>query len=224
MKWLDKKSFRQVYWFWLHITRHLGITPRHFDMPDSPGEIFKMSIRYLNQWEATNFIEGSNGYLLKVKARAKRLSDKINYINTAKLDWKSVASKKFPYKFLKEKNEVQKEWAFKYINDFLNEKKDFRFNSALFEASTQQAFYHQHVAFLDVWPIEEDAEKELFIIKMKRAWAQKKYRDSLTDHVICTLTLRTSTKDKLAGLAKSNGLNLNETITWLIDKELKKKK
>ena len=127
---------------------------------------------------------------------------------------------KFKFNWLSKKDNDQAIWAVKYIKDNHIIKK-----------------YHKHIpniiddynhysivipALFHSLEITDDA-KELFLIKMKKAWGQVKYRNKIKKDKKTTINLviRQDSKSKLEDISNFYGLNLNETFEKLINNEYK---
>lgn len=64
---------------------------------------------------------------------------------------------------------------------------------------------------------KSDAEAELFIIRMKKAWGQKKFRDSVAAKKVLNTYISKGSKRQLDYLASKNGMKINELIEMLIN-------
>nr|WP_289137542.1 hypothetical protein [uncultured Halomonas sp.] len=61
--------------------------------------------------------------------------------------------------------------------------------------------------------------KRIFLMNMKKACDQKKYREKLKDKKPLNTFINEDSKQRLDWLAKQRGQNINKTLEWLIDKE-----
>lgn len=64
---------------------------------------------------------------------------------------------------------------------------------------------------------KSDAEGELFIIKTKKAWSQKKFRDGVANKKVLNTYISKGSKRQLDYLASKNGMKINELIEMLIN-------
>nr|WP_233614683.1 hypothetical protein [Citrobacter sp. FDAARGOS_156] len=64
---------------------------------------------------------------------------------------------------------------------------------------------------------KSDAEGELFIIKTKKAWGQKKFRDSVANKKVLNTYISKDSKRQLDYLASQNEMKINELIEMLIN-------
>jgi hypothetical protein len=77
------------------------------------------------------------------------------------------------------------------------------------------------IAAFDAWNAEDNA-KELFIIKMKRAWSQKKHRDSMIGQKAYSIVMSDGIKAKLDFLSQENNYTKNKIVEKLITQEYNK--
>ncbi|MBT2047687.1 hypothetical protein KKZ48_14860 [Enterobacter hormaechei subsp. xiangfangensis] len=64
---------------------------------------------------------------------------------------------------------------------------------------------------------KSDAEGELFILKTKKAWSQKKFRDSVANKKVLNTYISKGSKRQLDYLASQNEMKINELIEMLIN-------
>lgn len=70
---------------------------------------------------------------------------------------------------------------------------------------------------LDFWISNSTNEAiELFILKTKKAWSQKKFRDKVKDKVVLNTYLSKEAKSELKRMAKENNRNINDELEFLI--------
>jgi len=71
---------------------------------------------------------------------------------------------------------------------------------------------------LDLWISNRgDAEVDLFFIKLKKSWSQKKFRDGVKDKKVLNTYISGESKSKLEEMAKQKGMRLNEVLEIIID-------
>lgn len=85
---------------------------------------------------------------------------------------------------------------------------------------TPKEKFNASVAAFDIWQTDVSTKK-LFIIRMKKAWSQKKHRLTMGKHnkKSYNFTLTTSTKKLLDEMAESAELSRNEFLEHLIKQE-----
>lgn len=132
-------------------------------------------------------------------------------LNKIKYDWGIISSRTNNIKWLHEKNEEQCEWAWDYLlknNGALN---------FLNSISSMSRYCAIQISIDLCFPSEDS--RALLLIRMNKAWNQKKQRDNLNGKKAYNFVLNIDTKEKLDKLAKYKGMKKNETIEWLINSE-----
>ncbi|MEI7377863.1 hypothetical protein [Dickeya chrysanthemi] len=71
---------------------------------------------------------------------------------------------------------------------------------------------------------KSDSEVELFIIKLKKAWNQKKFRDGVSNKKVLNTYISKESKRELDYLIDNNDIKINEMIEILIHEAYTKKK
>lgn len=119
------------------------------------------------------------------------------------------------FKWLCHKDVNQCEWAWNYLIN----SKEYAIPTWFIPTPTNHTQMHDAtiVAF-DVWKTAVDTKK-LFMLKMKKAWSQKKHRDSMVGKKAYSIVMSDSVKDKLDNLATIHGKKKNEVVEWLINQE-----
>ena len=140
----------------------------------------------------------------------------LNYLNEQYIDSRS----KFNFNWLSKKDNEQAIWAIKYIKDNNIIKKDHKYIPNIIDDYNHYSIVIP--ALFHSLEISDDA-KELFLIKMKKAWGQVKYRNKIKKDKKTTINLVISknSKSKLEDISNFYGLNLNETFEKLINNESK---
>jgi len=90
------------------------------------------------------------------------------------------------------------------------------FNSRTLHPLNKEEKLHSAIANIDFWNPQPEAF-ELFILKMKKAWSQKKFRDKQGDRKTYSFSLRPSNRELLKQLALEKNCKPNELIEHLID-------
>ena len=117
---------------------------------------------------------------------------------------------------LDKKNQNQCEWAWNYLVS------DYSLNTGYINPFLPLEAHSAVIACLDHWSPYSPAEKELFLIKMKKSWGQKKHRDKQVDRKSYNFVLNVNTKEKLDKLAIKHDKKKNEMIEFLINNEFNK--
>ena len=128
-----------------------------------------------------------------------------------KYDWGIISSRINNIKWLHEKNEEQCEWAWDYL---------LKNNGALnfLNSNSSMSRYCAIQISIDLCFPSEDS-RTLLLIRMNKAWNQKKQRDNINGKKAYNFVLNIDTKEKLDKLAQYKGMKKNETIEWLINSE-----
>jgi len=150
------------------------------------------------------FLEFNN----KLNASDSQIKDNASHI--AEAYEKCISEDKF--KWLEPKNDEQAQWVKNYI---LNKKLIKKVPSIL----QKERYFHITTPAL-VYSLDiSDAERELFILKIKQAWGQVKYRNKIKKEkkVSFNLVIDESTKKNLKKLAQAYERTMNETIEILIN-------
>lgn len=114
--------------------------------------------------------------------------------------------------WIDDKNENQMNWAAGYIETH-------------FRSSNDTLYYYKSSSslskiygFLDFCFNSNDS-RELFIIKMKKAWAQNCYRESIKDKKVINTYVSNDVKEKLKEIVRVSNKKTNEVISDLIRRE-----
>lgn len=143
--------------------------------------------------------------------RSANLENKKKLIEDMKLEWMSVLTNPHPLKFIDPTNEQQCDWAWEYLQKH-------GASMSIYSPINNKEKYLSAVASMDLSDVHRDTKK-IFLINMKKACDQKKYREKLKDKKPLNTFINEDSKQRLDWLAKQRGQNINKTIEWLIDKE-----
>ncbi|MEQ5220051.1 hypothetical protein ABM024_08105 [Morganella morganii] len=115
--------------------------------------------------------------------------------------------------WIENKNKAQVDWALEYIRGhFRSENDDMLY------------YYHPSSAlnriygFFDIILLSNES-CELFIIKMKKAWSQVRYRESIKDKKVINTYVSNDVKEKLKEIVRISNKKTTEIISDLIRKE-----
>ncbi|WP_134018179.1 hypothetical protein [Modicisalibacter xianhensis] len=143
--------------------------------------------------------------------RSVNLENKKQLIEKMKAIWISVLDNPHPLKFIDPTNEQQCAWAWEYLQKH-------GVSMSIFHPTNNREEYLSAVASIDLNPSHRDTKK-IFLMSMKKAYDQKKYREKLTGKKPLNTFINEDSKQRLDFLAKLRGQNINKTLEWLIDKE-----
>jgi len=116
------------------------------------------------------------------------------------------------YRWIEKDNTSQLEWAWKYLS------KAMPFNCYCPPKSPKE-YYPLILAWLDSYDENYSSDKELMIIKMKKTWSQKKYRDNNEKYKSFYAPMTQETKDKLKEISNTKNQKIQEVLEELIDTE-----
>lgn len=144
------------------------------------------------------------------------LENKRSLLEYWKQYWGEIYSTE-PFHWIDNHNDEQCKWFASYITNS---------DSPIFSPwfipapTTTQERYDACIAAFDIWQTDTSTKK-LFIIKMKKAWSQKKHRLAMKkkNKKSYNFTLTTSTKDKLDEMAERTGISRNECLENLVLEE-----
>lgn len=140
--------------------------------------------------------------------------EKNKYLFDMKLQWSAIFNEHDPFYWLSEVDNGQCLWAWEYASP--------KIHSYYIKPLSPKDYYHATYALFDTWVIHPDTKK-IFLMKMSKAWGQKKYRDGLLHKVPLNTYLDTEVKMKLDALAEGEGKKINEMITTLINEAFERK-
>ncbi|WP_019613664.1 hypothetical protein [Psychromonas ossibalaenae] len=220
LKWIGKHQERLCYWIWSYCRLADMNKPRRWE-----GEIdinldqnlsFQDNIYESLQLNKTP-LSASERYGLIIKFLdlcGLEISQKRSLLKYWKETWGSIyGTERFIW--LDNKNAKQCEWAW----DYLSKNKDLNIPHWFIPVpTTAQQMYDATITAFDTFSAHIDTKK-MFMIKMKKAWSQKKHRDSMEGKKAYNFVLKNEVKEKLDKLAKANGLKKNEYLEQIINQE-----
>ncbi|EKO3441432.1 hypothetical protein ACXQF3_003785 [Vibrio fluvialis] len=121
------------------------------------------------------------------------------------------------YLWLDNSSDEQCEWFASYIT---NSDSPIPYPWFIPTPTTTQERYDACIAAFDIWPTDTSTKK-LFVIKMKKAWGQKKHRLAMKkkNKKSYNFTLSSSTKEMLDKMADNAEVSRNEFLERLIKAE-----
>lgn len=123
-------------------------------------------------------------------------------------EYRTYKSKNLLEKWLNRKNKDQIFWTTNYLSSKLG------FQHALSLTSEQTCYYIKYRFYF--WDMSY-SEKELFVIKLKKAWSQVKFRGQDNRKKPFNIVMDKSIKDKLDFLSNSQNRPRNEIVEELIN-------
>ncbi|MCL1062600.1 hypothetical protein MK852_10685 [Shewanella benthica] len=222
--WLDVKNSRLIYFIWFYL--RVSDEPDLLLLGNPPQPLFIM--KYHSEASSINGIYNKMGGNLNPANSKERLKEIIDFFDKCHADTQSLKNfldhlKSYSHNCLSDRksvtwlsaaNTIQTDWAWNYllseqmINDMLKPLNDVERYNAI-------------VVTLDSW-LRHPAEKELFVLRMKKAWSQKKHRDGLVGKKAYNITMSNDVQGMLEELAERSDSKINKTLEKLIRREYKK--
>ena len=192
----------------------------NFTPPPPPTKL--ETLPYIDLFFTFNF--NQNSYSNKEKheiiikyfdlALAKK-EDKINLINAIRHQWNIISSND-SFSWLTQNNEQQNKWCIDYIIDYWNKNNINHNNTINIEVENN---YSKFVLLFDIWSAYPDT-KTLFIQSIKKAYAQKKFRDKQVGKKQCSFNLSQKSINQLALLSELQGVPKNHILESLINNKI----
>lgn len=157
------------------------------------------------------------------KEKYKKICDHIEHINynkktkqllitELKKSWAKIATDIAIIGFLDKDNIIQNKWAV----DYLSKNKDDKFE---FKINYDRDYYNNIILYFDV--CQNIYKKKHLLDKMKKAWSQKKHRDSKNGFKEYNFTMKEDISEKLSEMSRELNINKNLLVEKTIEKEYK---
>jgi len=198
--WIEKND-RACYWLWVIVREAIfhqlngnndrSSPYRHFNLnptPSNTSERYKCIVLFFDCWIANP-------------------PAKTSYLEIKKNEWSRIFNAPKPFKWLKNDDEQQCQWTWSHLS-----KEQI---SCFIHATNTEERYHAIFAAFDTWTVNDD-HKKLFLIRINRAWSQKKYRDNLEGKKPLNTYLTIETKNKLDKLSHKNRRKMHEMLEDII--------
>ncbi|MEH6595680.1 MAG: hypothetical protein V7736_09065 [Colwellia polaris] len=217
LKPLDKGIERMCSWIWCYCRLMDSTASNWFNTPSINYNVSAESSVYLKYSLNLHPTTAEERYDLIIKFldfSEADLDSKRGLLAFWQQAWGEVYEAE-TFHWLDNKNNIQCEWASNYLVNDTEYKVP---NWFLPKPTTPQQMYDSTIAAFDIWNAHPDSKK-LLIVKMKKAWSQKKHRDSMEGKKAYNFVLHTDAKTKLDAIAKDYGLKKNQCLEQLIEKE-----
>lgn len=205
--WLENND-RACYWLWVAIRtttyRELADAPAPqkitdnnlmYDglnlnaMPSSTQERYNCIVGFFDSWQSNS-------------------DNKTSFLENKRSEWSHIFSSQKAFKWLNDDDEQQCHWAWSHL---LKE----QIPTWFINAANTKELYHAIFAVFDAWQATSD-RKELFLIRINKAWSQKKYRDNLEGKKPLNTYLNEETKHKLDMLSVKHRRKIHEMLEDII--------
>lgn len=209
--WIDMHNDWQCCYLWVficniantHMKSFLGVnldnhSYANLKVTQNPSDTlgrYRAIIDIIDQWNTNNI-------------------EKLHFLDQLKSSYYSNSYDEELYTWLNKKDEKQCTWAFDYL------RKNQTPHGFIQPKSTSEQYY-LIVSSLELLFPHPDTKK-LCLIKMKKAWSQKKHRDKQVGKKAYNIVMGVDVKEKLDRLAKHHNRNINETLEQLVAQEFKK--
>ncbi|MFY0639784.1 MAG: hypothetical protein JXR16_01980 [Bermanella sp.] len=195
-RWVDKKDDRLLIWLEKQIDLLFPISPGYVKAHIPNSTRYQELIFLIDTWNALS-------------------ASKIMFLNNKQVEWSQIKTPPSITKWINPKNEIQLSWCWDYL--LKNYKAIY-----IQQPTTSHEFYVAVLASLDQMSYEHPDTKRLFIEKMKKTWAQKKYRDSGKAKKQYSLPMDEYVREQLHAISKQNNEKIHETLERLIRDEYHK--
>ncbi|MBJ8482405.1 hypothetical protein [Acinetobacter vivianii] len=137
---------------------------------------------------------------------------KLNQLHFIRSIWSNLQSNNNDTKWIDIKNDKQIDWIWNYL------KKTYKLETFQIQPINNHQRYNYILANIDLLTSHMSSEaKELYLLKMKKTWAQKKYRDSEKFKKSYHIPLTIQRHNELENLARL----LNKSIPDILDSIIK---
>ena len=220
LEWLDKEQERMCFWIWCCC--------RLLASNDSIKSFNNLNLSFQQGYNSLPYsILGISEYPRTAKERHQLIIEFLDK-SSMSLDLKrsllELWKQRWGDVFLTEKffwvdnnDDEQCEWFANYITN----NDDFQIPTWFIpEPTTSQEMHDASIAAFDIWQTDVSTKK-LFVIRMKKAWSQKKHRLAMKkkNKKSYNFTLSTSTKEMLDKMADNAEISRNEFLERLIKME-----
>lgn len=221
-QWLDMKNERLIFIAWIYLRISIEIK---FDRTvyRLKKQLLKVDFKSKNI-EPDNLYDEISEYPTPTSTSERHaaiidfidkwnvsIQHKVRFIEFLKIFCcnKLTESKKFAW--LSAKNSEQAQWAWNYL-------KSAEMPYDILKPISPAEQINACIVIFDVWD-EHPAVKELFLLKFKKAWSQKKHRDGLVDQKAYNITMSNDVQGMLETLSTHYDDKINKTLEKIIRRE-----
>lgn len=220
LKWLNKEQERMCFWVWcccrllasndsIKLWNNLNLSFQQ------GGDPLPYSMLGISEYPIT--AEERHQFIVEFLDRSDmNLSLKRSLLEFWKQKWGEVYSTE-KFFWIENNDDEQCEWFANYITN----NDDFHIPTWFIpEPTTAQEMYDASIAAFDIWQTDLSTKK-LFVIRMKKAWSQKKHRLAMKkkNKKSYNFTLSTNAKEMLDKMADNAEISRNEFLERLIKME-----
>ena len=222
--WIDKNNDVMCYWAWLYVTKYPLLEPVPIQqvgpistqapqiLANKPND-YGVPIGVSNPTNTSERIKEIK-YKFDFTFPPSRVMKK-QYLDSMKNNWSTCINLQKRYSWISSSNESQITWAWDNLPNHLRVIQQ--------QPTSIKEQYLAIAGALLTWN-QHYAELELIIDKAKRAWSQKKHRDSRGDKKAYSFVISDDAKSKLDSIAKLKNKKLSDTIEEIINNEIDRMK
>ncbi|MGR5151292.1 hypothetical protein [Photobacterium swingsii] len=212
--WLDSNQTRAINWKWgyLQLNKQVRINSRY---RKNDIDLDKLNIAALKSSSHTPE-ERYNQIIRSFEENSTSLQTLEEIENELLFKWHKVKDHNEFVSFLDINNDIQCKWVIEHLN---KQRAVSRKLKSLFKPTFDKDNYWCAIAIFDL--IDDIRDKELLLIKMRKAWTQKKYRSKENSKKAQTISMSPDTKRKLDEIVAQTDGKICDTIERLINEEYK---
>lgn len=191
------------------LNRRLGLEEPDVLLPDRVCNQLKIILSGQLSTYGSNIEQRRNDLINCIQQSYSNLNEKIEVIKFLNELWGESLGRKIDLDWIDKKNTHDCKWCYDYM-----------INSNIITESfkpMEQDYFWALAAAIDIASDANDLE--LLIIKMKKAFSQRKYREKNHELKTYSIGMNQSTKKKLDELVKSKKMRIHEVIEDLINNE-----
>lgn len=152
-----------------------------------------------------------------------RTKDKVKAIARLRSKWGEVIRRDIDLGWIDVKNRELCRWAYKYLSDKITETKRFGKVNIRPDKNSSEELHDSCQLLVDYWTGEPDALRFL-LLKLQKAWSQKKLRDSRKNMKAINVYISGPVKSMLDNIAQKKKVTQGELIEELVRKEYRRQK
>lgn len=187
-------------------------------------ELVSEAIRNLNRVVAMNHDERYEWIVSYFDYRGNlRTQDKEKNLSELRSKWEGIIFRDINLGWIDVKNRELCRWAYKYLAEKIGEKTQFERIKIRPNMNNSEELYDSCQLIIDQWENDPDALRFL-LLKLQKAWSQKKLRDSRKDMKAINVYISTPVKTMLDSMVRKNKTTQTDLIEELVRKEYFRKK
>ncbi|ELR66131.1 hypothetical protein C942_00317 [Photobacterium marinum] len=209
--WLSAVDERAINWAWgyIQLNKDKEIYSRKLKIETA---INKLNLNKLDPDTATTLAR-RNCLIESFQETNAQIEERKIIAKDLLREWEYILNKKGLESLIDRYNEKQCEWALSYLKEIRTTNHSRR----LFKSINNKEKYFSAIALFDL--INDDRDKELILMKMRKAWTQYKYRSKQNGKKSYSISMSKTTKSKLDKIVEHTNSKICDTIERLINDE-----